>query len=149
MSVSCVAPTRRIRAICASSSIIPFFFRCEIQCRGKADYPITIIGVHFQPSRGLAPWRFSPSNQEVRPYSIMWHRLFELRYFRFVEETYQLEMGNAQNTQLSKAITVGSEKGVFYLPKGFEFCCSLVPSSQYHCRTIRTCETCPESQSQR
>ena len=30
-------------------------------------------------------------------------------------------MGNAQNTQLSKAITVGSEKGVFYLPKGLNF----------------------------
>jgi histone H1/5 len=40
--------------------------------------------------------------------------------FRFVEETYKLEMGNAQNTQLSKAITVGSEKGVFHLPKGFK-----------------------------
>ena len=34
-------------------------------------------------------------------------------------------MGNAQNTQLSKAITVGSEKGVFHLPKGFKFFCPL------------------------
>lgn len=41
--------------------------------------------------------------------------------FRFVEETYKLEMGNAQNTQLGKAIAVGSEKGVFHLPKGFKF----------------------------
>ena len=60
---------------------------------------------------------------------MLWRRLFELRCFRFVEEMYHLEMGNAQNTQLSKAITVGSEKGVFYLPKGFKLCCPLVPSS--------------------
>ena len=39
-------------------------------------------------------------------------------YFRYVEETYQLEMGNAQITQLSRAIAVGAEKGVFSLPKG-------------------------------
>lgn len=30
-------------------------------------------------------------------------------------------MGNAQNTQLSKAISLGFEKGVFHLPKGFKF----------------------------
>lgn len=30
-------------------------------------------------------------------------------------------MGAAQNTQLSKAITVGAEKGVFQLPKGCNF----------------------------
>ena len=38
--------------------------------------------------------------------------------YRYVEETYKLEMGNAQVTQLSKAITNGAEKGVFVLPKG-------------------------------
>ncbi|KAH9967950.1 hypothetical protein BC827DRAFT_1169271 [Russula dissimulans] len=37
---------------------------------------------------------------------------------KFVEETYKLEIGNAQVTQLSKAIAVGAEKGIFSLPKG-------------------------------
>jgi histone H1/5 len=35
-----------------------------------------------------------------------------------VEEKYQLEIGNAQVSQLSRAIAVGAEKGVFSLPKG-------------------------------
>lgn len=38
--------------------------------------------------------------------------------FRFVEENYNLEIGNAQNTQLAKAIASGAEKGQFVLPKG-------------------------------
>lgn len=37
---------------------------------------------------------------------------------RFVEENYNLEIGNAQVTQLSKAITSGAEKNIFALPKG-------------------------------
>lgn len=37
---------------------------------------------------------------------------------RFVEERYNLEIGNAQVTQLSKAITSGAEKNIFSLPKG-------------------------------
>lgn len=37
---------------------------------------------------------------------------------RFVEETYKLEIGNAQTSQLSKAITSGVEKNIFVLPKG-------------------------------
>jgi hypothetical protein len=39
---------------------------------------------------------------------------------RYVEEKYKLEIGNAQVTQLSKAIAVGAEKGIFSLPKGCE-----------------------------
>jgi hypothetical protein len=70
MSVSCVAPTRCVRAICASSPIIPFFSR-EIGVWKEADYHIALIGVHFYSSRGLAHWRFSPSNQEVRSYSML------------------------------------------------------------------------------
>jgi histone H1/5 len=35
-----------------------------------------------------------------------------------VEEKYELEIGNAQVSQLSRAIAVGAEKGVFSLPKG-------------------------------
>jgi linker histone H1 and H5 family len=42
-------------------------------------------------------------------------------YFRYVEEKYKLEMGNAQITQLSRAIAVGAEKGIFSLPKGCKF----------------------------
>jgi hypothetical protein len=38
--------------------------------------------------------------------------------FRFVEQTYKMEMTPAQNAQLSKAIGTGSDKGVFVLPKG-------------------------------
>ena len=37
---------------------------------------------------------------------------------RYVEEQYNLEIGNAQVTQLSKAITSGAEKNIFALPKG-------------------------------
>jgi len=37
---------------------------------------------------------------------------------RFVESKYKLEIGAAQNTQLSKALGTGSDKGVFVLPKG-------------------------------
>ncbi|KAH9029552.1 hypothetical protein EDB84DRAFT_1496201 [Lactarius hengduanensis] len=37
---------------------------------------------------------------------------------KFVEEKYRLEIGNAQITQLSRAIAVGAEKNVFSLPKG-------------------------------
>ena len=41
-----------------------------------------------------------------------------LRCLRYVEEKYKLEIGNAQTTQLSKAIARGEETGVFVLPKG-------------------------------
>ena len=80
VSVSCVTPTRCVRAVCASSPIIPFFGCCAISVWRKADYHIALLGVHFQSSRGLARWRFSPSNQEVRSYSMLWRRLLELRY---------------------------------------------------------------------
>jgi histone H1/5 len=39
-------------------------------------------------------------------------------YPRYVEENYKLDIGNAQITQLSKAITSGAEKQIFVLPKG-------------------------------
>jgi hypothetical protein len=38
--------------------------------------------------------------------------------YRYVEYKYKLEIGAAQTTQLSKAITNGADKGVFVLPKG-------------------------------
>lgn len=38
--------------------------------------------------------------------------------YRYVESTYKLEIGAAQNTQLAKAIATGAEKGTFVLPKG-------------------------------
>lgn len=38
--------------------------------------------------------------------------------YRFVEGTYNLELGPAQVTQLNKAISNGADKGTFYLPKG-------------------------------
>ena len=37
---------------------------------------------------------------------------------RFVETTYNLDLGPAQVTQLNKAISNGADKGTFYLPKG-------------------------------
>jgi hypothetical protein len=39
-------------------------------------------------------------------------------FHRFVEATYDLELGPAQVTQLNKAISNGADKGTFYLPKG-------------------------------
>jgi len=38
--------------------------------------------------------------------------------FRYVETEYKLDIGAAQNTQLSKALGTGTEKGIFVLPKG-------------------------------
>jgi len=37
---------------------------------------------------------------------------------RFVETTYNLDLGPAQVSQLNKAIANGADKGTFYLPKG-------------------------------
>jgi len=37
---------------------------------------------------------------------------------KYVEEQYNLQIGNAQNTQLARAIATGAEKGIFVLPKG-------------------------------
>ncbi|KAG6331037.1 hypothetical protein ID866_8049, partial [Astraeus odoratus] len=37
---------------------------------------------------------------------------------KYVEERYKLQIGNAQNTQLARAIATGAEKGIFVLPKG-------------------------------
>ncbi|KAJ7501659.1 hypothetical protein B0H11DRAFT_1992535 [Mycena galericulata] len=37
---------------------------------------------------------------------------------KFVESKYKLTIGNAQNTQLSKALATGTEKNIFVLPKG-------------------------------
>ncbi|KAG8217888.1 hypothetical protein J3R82DRAFT_6054 [Butyriboletus roseoflavus] len=37
---------------------------------------------------------------------------------RYVEEQYNLPIGNAQNTQLARAIAAGAERGIFVLPKG-------------------------------
>ena len=48
------------------------------------------------------------------PYSILLTALVH----RFVEATYNLELGSAQVTQLNKAISNGADKGTFYLPKG-------------------------------
>jgi histone H1/5 len=37
---------------------------------------------------------------------------------RFVETQYKLDIGAAQTTQLSKALSSGAEKGIFTFPKG-------------------------------
>ncbi|KIM49453.1 hypothetical protein M413DRAFT_21676 [Hebeloma cylindrosporum] len=49
---------------------------------------------------------------------------------KFVEKKYKLEIGAAQNTQLSKAINSGSDKGVFVLPKGLSGRVKLAPKSK-------------------
>lgn len=62
----------------------------------------------------------SPALRSRSKYYI-WTLLYGNRptiYCRYVEETYRLEMGNAQVTQLSKAILTGADKGIFVLPKG-------------------------------
>lgn len=48
---------------------------------------------------------------------------------RYVEDKYKLEIGNAQNSQLSRALANGTEKNIFVLPKGMYFilyvvCCA-------------------------
>ncbi|KAJ7752272.1 hypothetical protein B0H14DRAFT_2635826 [Mycena olivaceomarginata] len=42
---------------------------------------------------------------------------YSVQQRRFVEMKYKLSIGAAQNTQLSKALTAGSEKNIFVLPK--------------------------------
>lgn len=37
---------------------------------------------------------------------------------QFIEETYELEMNNANISLLNRAITHGAEHGIFSLPKG-------------------------------
>jgi len=44
---------------------------------------------------------------------------------RFVETTYNLDLGPAQVTQLNKAISNGADKGTFYLPKGMPVTASI------------------------
>lgn len=48
---------------------------------------------------------------------------------KFVEEKYKVAIGNAQITQLSKAIALGAEKNVFYLPKGLSGRVKLPPKT--------------------
>jgi histone H1/5 len=40
------------------------------------------------------------------------------RSARYVEEKYKIIFGAAQNTQLSRALATGADKGTFVLPKG-------------------------------
>ncbi|KAH9842544.1 uncharacterized protein C8Q71DRAFT_733365 [Rhodofomes roseus] len=49
---------------------------------------------------------------------------------KFVEDKYDIEIGNAQVTQLSKAITSGAEKDIFSLPKGPSGRVKLAPKVQ-------------------
>ncbi|KAH9484038.1 Histone H1 [Psilocybe cubensis] len=49
---------------------------------------------------------------------------------KYVETKYKLEIGAAQVNQLSKAITSGAEKGVFFLPKGLSGRVKLAPKSK-------------------
>ena len=87
----------------------------------KTDCSIALIGVYFRSSRGFPPRSLAPSNQEVRSILYTVPSCRTQSYFRYVEESYKLEMGNAQITQLSRAIAVGAEKGIFSLPKGCKF----------------------------
>ncbi|KAN0127537.1 hypothetical protein V8E53_014625 [Lactarius tabidus] len=48
---------------------------------------------------------------------------------KFVEEKYKVVIGNAQITQLSKAIALGAEKNIFYLPKGLSGRVKLPPKT--------------------
>ncbi|KAF4615339.1 hypothetical protein D9613_003240 [Agrocybe pediades] len=49
---------------------------------------------------------------------------------KYVENKYKLEMGAAQVSQLSRAITTGAEKGVFVLPKGLSGRVKLAPKTK-------------------
>lgn len=48
---------------------------------------------------------------------------------KFVEEKYKVAIGNAQITQLSKAIALGAEKNIFFLPKGLSGRVKLPPKA--------------------
>ncbi|KAI0831743.1 hypothetical protein BC628DRAFT_1349593 [Trametes gibbosa] len=63
---------------------------------------------------------------------------------KFVEETYKLDFGAAQTTQLSRAITSGAEKGVFVLPKGPSGRVKLPPKSQRPAEAAATKENKPD-----
>ena len=66
---------------------------------------------------------------------------------RYVEEVYKVEMGNAQITQLSKAILTGADKGIFVLPKGgFEADHPFhrFKGSNQYCRSLWACQACSQ-----
>lgn len=61
---------------------------------------------------------------------------------RYVEEQYNLQIGNAQNTQLARAIATGAEKGIFVLPKG-----GIIPLNVTYVYTDADCRrSCGEGQ---
>ncbi|KAM5542596.1 hypothetical protein V8D89_003557 [Ganoderma adspersum] len=66
---------------------------------------------------------------------------------KFVEDNYKLDIGNAQITQLSKAITSGAEKGVFVLPKGPSGRVKLPPKTTRPAEGTAAKENKPDSKS--
>ncbi|KAH9923945.1 uncharacterized protein BXZ73DRAFT_103679 [Epithele typhae] len=64
---------------------------------------------------------------------------------KFVEDKYKLEIGAAQNTQLSKALQTGASKSIFVLPKGFAGRVKLPPKSVRPAGDSATKENKPDS----
>ncbi|KAI5985237.1 hypothetical protein EDC04DRAFT_2884549 [Pisolithus marmoratus] len=62
---------------------------------------------------------------------------------KYVEETYRLPIGNAQNTQLARAIATGAEKGIFVLPKGISGRVKLPPKASRAADTSASKENKP------
>jgi hypothetical protein len=79
-----------------------------------------ITGLHHRPSRRRTAWRLPSTNQEVGtfPLPLLSPHGTLILCARYVETKFHLFIGNAQNTQLSKAIASGADKGTFVLPKG-------------------------------
>ena len=76
------------------------------------------IGMYHR-TQGRGPcWCIPSDDQEVGLFLILYHSTLLKDCCRLVEETYHLDIGAAQVTQLSRAINTGAEKGVFVLPKG-------------------------------
>ncbi|KAI6005485.1 hypothetical protein EDD15DRAFT_2211997 [Pisolithus albus] len=62
---------------------------------------------------------------------------------KYVEETYKVQIGNAQNTQLARAIATGAEKGIFVLPKGISGRVKLPPKTSRAADTSASKENKP------
>jgi hypothetical protein len=59
-----------------------------------------------------------PARRSRSTYQSICARHYINQQSRYVETEYKLEIGTAQNTQLAKALSTGTEKGIFVLPKG-------------------------------
>lgn len=87
------------------------------------------LGMHYRTPRGFQGGRLASYNQEGRPQDprcTLCCRVLHVLHVaqsltpssQFVESKYKVELNASTASQLNRAITSGSERGTFVLPKG-------------------------------